>query len=74
MQNNTQDTLITISKHIYCPDFDLVPGDVIQIIGFPDFIRCNSERWVPNKRFIRIKVISGELQGDMSDIDLTEVL
>jgi hypothetical protein len=69
MQNNTQDTLITISKHIYCPDFDLVPGDVIQIIGFPDLYDKH-----PNKRFIRIKVISGELQGDMTDIDLSEVL
>jgi hypothetical protein len=67
-----QDTYITISKHIFCPDFDLVAGDIIQVIGFIDMYGKS-----PNHRFVRVKVAASQDQdkeGEMTDIDLTEVL
>ena len=67
-----QDTYITITKTIYCPDFDLVKNDIIQVIGFVDMYDKS-----PNHRFLRVKVVASQddqdKEGEMTDIDLTTV-
>lgn len=67
-----QETYITITETICCPDFDLVAGDIIQVIGFTDMYGKS-----PNHRFVRVKVVASqdqETEGEMTDIDLTTIL
>jgi hypothetical protein len=62
---NNKNDIITLNQNIDTPDFELYKGDQIKPINvwFTGEIYC-----------LRVEIISGDLKGELTDIDLTYLL
>jgi len=60
-----KNNIITLNQDLDTPDFTLIKGDQVKPIKV----------WFTGETYcLRVKVISGEFQGEEADIDLTDLL